>query len=106
MCHANDVVPAAQMKNPKAMLSDFWLGWRDSNPRMTESESVALPLGDTPLFFLRMLFLQILCLLSTIFTYLYEIIGIFLEAAALLRSDERPLARIKKFELYQNAHHG
>ena len=27
---------------------NFWLGWRDSNPRVTESESVALPLGDTP----------------------------------------------------------
>lgn len=26
----------------------FWLGWEDLNPRMTESESVALPLGDTP----------------------------------------------------------
>ena len=26
-----------------------WLGWRDSNSRMTESESVALPLGDTPI---------------------------------------------------------
>ena len=29
----------------------FWLGWRDLNSRMTESESVALPLGDTPIFF-------------------------------------------------------
>ena len=29
-----------------------WLGWRDLNPRMTESESVALPLGDTPILFL------------------------------------------------------
>lgn len=26
----------------------FWLGWRDSNPRMRESKSRALPLGDTP----------------------------------------------------------
>ncbi len=26
----------------------FWLGWEDLNPRMTESESVALPLGYTP----------------------------------------------------------
>ena len=25
-----------------------WLGWRDSNPRMTGPEPVALPLGDTP----------------------------------------------------------
>ena len=28
----------------------FWLGWRDSNPRMTESKSVALPLGDSPIY--------------------------------------------------------
>ncbi len=27
----------------------FWLGWLDLNQRMTESESVALPLGDTPI---------------------------------------------------------
>ena len=26
----------------------LWQGWLDSNQRMTESESVALPLGDTP----------------------------------------------------------
>ncbi len=26
----------------------MWLGWRDSNPRMTGPEPVALPLGDTP----------------------------------------------------------
>ena len=29
-------------------LSIFWLGWRDSNPRMRESKSRALPLGDNP----------------------------------------------------------
>ena len=27
-----------------------WLGWKDLNPRMLESESNALPLGDTPLY--------------------------------------------------------
>ena len=26
----------------------IWLGWKVSNPRMWESESHALPLGDTP----------------------------------------------------------
>ena len=26
----------------------LWLGWLDSNQRITESKSVALPLGDTP----------------------------------------------------------
>ena len=28
---------------------NIWLGWQDSNLRMTESKSVALPLGYTPL---------------------------------------------------------
>jgi hypothetical protein len=32
-----------------------WLGWQDSNLRMTRSKPVALPLGDTPL---RSLFLS------------------------------------------------
>ena len=27
----------------------IWLGWRDSNPRMPEPKSGALPLGDTPM---------------------------------------------------------
>ncbi len=27
----------------------FWQGWRDSNSRMTESKSVALPLGYIPI---------------------------------------------------------
>ena len=27
----------------------FWLGWQDSNLRMPESKSGALPLGDIPL---------------------------------------------------------
>ena len=26
-----------------------WLGWLDSNQRMMESKSIALPLGDTPI---------------------------------------------------------
>ena len=30
--------------------SGCWLGRRDSNPRMTESKSVALPLGYTPMY--------------------------------------------------------
>ena len=29
---------------------NIWLGWQDSNLRMTESKSVALPLGYTPFF--------------------------------------------------------
>ena len=34
-----------------------WLGWRDSNPRVTESKSVALPLGDSPPFAPTLVFL-------------------------------------------------
>ena len=30
-----------------------WLGRRDSNPRVTESKSVALPLGDGPKYLYR-----------------------------------------------------
>ena len=29
-------------------MGHFWQGWQDLNLRMTESKSVALPLGDTP----------------------------------------------------------
>ena len=47
---SNDVVPAAQMKNPRTKFSDFWLGWPDLNRRMPESKSGALPLGDIPIF--------------------------------------------------------
>ena len=42
----------------------FWLGWRDLNSRMTESESVALPLGDTPI--LNSLRLITVCAVNTI----------------------------------------
>ena len=41
-----DVKPKSGRSKPTAFC---WLGWRDLNPRMTESESVALPLGDTPI---------------------------------------------------------
>ncbi len=34
----------------KAHFAPTWLGWLDLNQRMTESKSVALPLGYTPLF--------------------------------------------------------
>ena len=35
----------------------LWLGWKDSNPRMWESESHALPLGDTPTTSLKLIWL-------------------------------------------------
>lgn len=38
-------------KIPDICLGYSKLGYKDSNLEMTESESVALPLGDTPMFF-------------------------------------------------------
>ena len=35
--------------NPKHNLKKAWLGWKDSNLRMTGPKPVALPLGYTPL---------------------------------------------------------
>ena len=35
-------------KTPAQKCGSFWLGWLDSDQRMTESKSVALPLGDIP----------------------------------------------------------
>lgn len=35
-------------KTPAQKCGSFWLGWLDSDQRMTESKSVALPLGYTP----------------------------------------------------------
>ena len=34
------------------VLYTIWLGWLDSNQRMTIPKTVALPLGDTPIIFL------------------------------------------------------
>ena len=39
-------------RTSRKLVLPLWLGWRDLNSRMTESESVALPLGDTPICFL------------------------------------------------------
>ena len=46
---SNPAAFSSQKKHPQGVFF-FWLGRRDSNPRMTESKSVALPLGDGPLF--------------------------------------------------------
>ena len=44
-----------------------WLGRSDSNTRMTESESVALPLGDAPMYLhLPCYFIKLLCFLQAI----------------------------------------
>ena len=37
-----------KVKIPILKNEDFWQGWQDLNLRMTESKSVALPLGYTP----------------------------------------------------------
>ena len=39
---------APQLLPCSARLKRFWLGWLDSNQRMRESKSRALPLGYTP----------------------------------------------------------
>ena len=45
---------AAEKKNLNPLrIKAFWLGWLDLNQRMTESKSVALPLGYTPIFDLK-----------------------------------------------------
>lgn len=39
---------AALLKERAVIISDRWLGRRDSNPRMVAPEATALPLGDSP----------------------------------------------------------
>ena len=41
------------------------MGWKDLNPRITESESAALPLGDTPVYFVFAVSLSQLLYYST-----------------------------------------
>ena len=38
-----------KQKRPKSYDLDLKLGYKDSNLEMTESESVALPFGDSPI---------------------------------------------------------
>ena len=49
-CHSLTSNPHPTINKKKPGKPDFfyWLGWLDSNQRMAESESAALPLGDTP----------------------------------------------------------
>ena len=46
--HANDVMPAAQMKKSKSFDLDFLAGDEGFEPSQTESESVVLPLHKSP----------------------------------------------------------
>lgn len=39
------------IKKPPQGRFFYWLGWLDSNQRMTVSKTVALPLGDSPMLF-------------------------------------------------------
>ena len=41
--------PSLGKNRSKARLAPTWLGWQDSNLRMPESKSGALPLGDIPM---------------------------------------------------------
>lgn len=41
-------------------VAPWWLGQRDSNPRMIESKSITFPLGDTPVYCRRIHFLTFL----------------------------------------------
>ena len=43
-------IPDTTKKQTAAAICFFSLGYKDSNLEMTESESVALPFGDTPLW--------------------------------------------------------
>ena len=52
LCVLSKITILAQKKEKPQQICQnfsFWLGRSDSNTRMTESESVALPLGDAPL---------------------------------------------------------
>lgn len=44
-------ISACKIKKKSLFLATylFWLGWLDSNQRMTVSKTVALPLGDSPI---------------------------------------------------------
>ena len=42
--------PSLGKNRSKARLAPTWLGWQDSNLRMPESKSGALPLGDIPMW--------------------------------------------------------
>ncbi len=45
-----DLLIRSQTLYPAEPRAHVWLGWLDSNQRMPESKSGALPLGDTPKF--------------------------------------------------------
>ncbi len=40
----------AYVKSPTDRAKSAWLGWLDSNQRVRESKSLALPLGYTPMW--------------------------------------------------------
>ena len=52
--HLRTSLSACKIKKKSLFLATylFWLGWLDSNQRMTVSKTVALPLGDSPIWFL------------------------------------------------------
>ena len=52
---------------------ELWLGWLDSNQRMTGSKPVALPLGDTPILLLLITYIGFICKLFLFYGALGEI---------------------------------
>ena len=46
-------------KKPWIYIQGLKLGYKDSNLEMTESESVALPFGDSPLTYCAVLFISV-----------------------------------------------
>ena len=49
VCRQKAKAPPAKRERSLCAASSCWLGWLDLNQRMTESKSVALPLGYTPI---------------------------------------------------------
>ena len=74
------------------MVDCKWLGWLDSNQRMTESKSVALPLGDTPTIYFILSYLFKKVNLSFYLTLYF-----FLKLGKFLSSQEASLQVLSAF---------
>ena len=56
MCEVHET--GRNKKTSASLLRFFSLGYQDSNLEMTESESVALPFGDSPIYATRVIIAQ------------------------------------------------
>ena len=68
-----DSNPLSPQKNHLKRWLFYWLGWLDSNQRMTGSKPVALPLGDTPILLLLITYIGFICKLFLFYGALGEI---------------------------------